>query len=306
MLETAFRLALWVIENLLLDSLKAKAPYLVSKTFSRRVVKQWNKRLERHFAGEFTVLRSVCAPPRLTYAGDYQPPNDLTASIESQRKTLAEQGYPNEHHALLNRRPNWAADPVHLTIDVTDFATVCALRAAGQKPPIVSAGGVVVCPEARKLLLHRRAQASHTYGDCLHVLGGAHIPSSARSTYDDRGRIWHTVWRELFEETGLTNVDELDAHLVASREESTGFIQFVYLGLQVPQRALDAIKENWEGLVEEVGFDELPELFQTETFVPSGKALVLAWLAVGAPNAGRRPRFAGQTPQALFNAEVTR
>ena len=91
--------------------------------------------------------------------------------------------------------------------------------------------------------------------------------------------------------------------MLLCRELKTGFIQFVLLGVDVDADEAAVMKTNWEGDKVVVGFDELPQrLAAEEQWVPTGKAHILAWLALGAPNAGPDVSFGGQTPQGLFDA----
>ncbi len=89
-----------------------------------------------------------------------------------------------------------------------------------------------------------------------------------------------------------------------SKELRTGFIQLVFLGFNVSSRTMDYISGNWEGSLERVPFRKLRKVLSMKTWVPSGKAHILAWLALGSPNAGLRPRFGRQPPKQLFETFV--
>jgi len=62
-------------------------------------------------------------------------------------------------------------------------------------------------------------------------------------------------------------------------------------------------RTNWEGHVEEVLFKDLSQTLRDPSWVPSGKAHVLAWLALGAPG-WYRGVFGTRSAQRLFNAAL--
>lgn len=79
------------------------------------------------------------------------------------------------------------------------------------------------------------------------------------------------------------------------------------LGAQISSKQLRRLRENWEGEgVVEVRYEDLKRMLTDppKPWVPTGKGHVLAWLALGAPGAGRRPRFGPLTPQELFEEIV--
>ena len=92
--------------------------------------------------------------------------------------------------------------------------------------------------------------------------------------------------------------------ILVAKELATGFIQVVFLGFGVGPRTLDRIQANWEGEPLRIPFAQLPMLLQQQNWVPTGKAHILAWLALGAPNAGPKPEFGGLSPAQLFDAIV--
>ena len=87
-----------------------------------------------------------------------------------------------------------------------------------------------------------------------------------------------------------------------AKELSTGFIQLVFLGIPVDVEDIDRLKGNWEGKIERVPFKNLASVLKDPTWVPSGKAHVLAWIGLGAPNAKKRQKFGNQTAEQLFNS----
>jgi hypothetical protein len=93
--------------------------------------------------------------------------------------------------------------------------------------------------------------------------------------------------------------------MIAAKELSTGFVQLVFLGFAAKASALKQLDGNWEGNPLLFPFDSVPGLLlKSEDWVPSGKAHLLAWLALGAPNAGPSPKFGKLTPGELFETAI--
>ncbi len=91
-------------------------------------------------------------------------------------------------------------------------------------------------------------------------------------------------------------------------ESETGFIQVAFLGIKVSAEQVKNMPPNpnpMKGKPERIEFKKLGEVLSRPDWVPTDKAAVLAWLALGAPNAGRRPRFGGHTAGELFEEIVT-
>lgn len=217
------------------------------------------------------------------------------------RQQLAASGRPNDPHALLVNDPLWNADPVNLEVTTVDFSEICALRQEGLKSQIISAGGVLLCTEREELVLHRRGDVA-TYPNALHILGGAYIPDGAGVCDPDRAGLHSTAVREIHEETQAHVSVHDTPNMVMAKELSTGFIQLVLLGLPVHSKDIDRLRGNWEGRIERVPFKCLASVLKDPTWVPSGKAHVLAWLGLGAPNAKKGQKFGNQTAKQLFNA----
>ena len=124
------------------------------------------------------------------------------------------------------------------------------------------------------------------------------------TTDADRGGVLSTVQREVHEESQISLSIDAPPHLMISKELTTGFIQLGFLGFNISSHTMDRLSGNWEGSPERVPFRHLPEVLSRQSWVPSGKAHILAWLALGAPNSGVRPRFGGQSPRQVFETFV--
>lgn len=122
----------------------------------------------------------------------------------------------------------------------------------------------------------------------------------------DRSSLANTIVREVQEETTVPiSVDHCPPTILAV-ELAEGFIQQVFLGFKISARTNDRIAGdryagNWEGRPFIVSFDKLPSVLNSAKLVPSGKAHLLAWLAIGAPNAGSNPQFGSYSPAQLFD-----
>lgn len=250
-----------------------------------------------------TVYRIVKRAPTVTIEGPVAIPAEVGARASVLRPSLE----LNEMHALA---PTWNGTEVDtIRAKTCDFADVKALRELPadklvSRPPVLSAGAVVVCPTERYLLLHQRSATSDTKPNLLHILGGAYKPPIQHRDIDnpgDRFSLEFTMLREVFEESGLI-VRRYDEPVCVAQELDTGFIQYVYLGVRITSAQSAQLSQNSEGDLERVPFDELKkQLADKERWVPTGRAQILMWLGLGAPGAGWRPRFDGKTATELFD-----
>jgi len=260
-------------------------------------------RINERFEDQVKVFGELTSEPTVVIEGELE----LTPAQRDRRLTiideLSAQGRTNDPHAILSSRPLLDADPVVLSVRTTDFGGVLALREEGERPEILSSSAVLVCKESGQLVLHRRSEAVHTYPGYIHTLGGAYMPPVGAADPDRLG-LSSTVEREIHEESQLVVSAALSHSLMLSKELDTGFIQLVFLGLELPATMLDRLSGNWEGSVVRVPFADLPSLLLRDDWVPSGKAHVLAWLAAGAPGAGKKPMFGSLTASQLLAAHL--
>lgn len=268
----------------------------------------WVPQLNGRFEGEAVVRGPYRYEPLIQIEGAYTLTREQSAFAQQERKKLA-RTQPNDPHALLAAEPHWDDDPLHLRVHTLDFAAVRALRRPelnpDPRPPLISANIVLICREARQVILHRRAESSDTYPGALHTFGGAYWPPGVDGREADKLALRNTALREVLEETEASLSLEEGPPMVVLREVSTGFVQLAFLGVNVSARQARHINHNREGTIVRVGFDELPgRLINEKAWVPTGQAALLAWLAVGAPNAGWRPRFGGLSPSRLFRQLV--
>lgn len=225
----------------------------------------------------------------------------------------------NEEHAIFVGSDLF--NGVNLSCEICDFAYIKAMRTLYKEsadlqerkrgnPEILSAGAVLVCAKERKILVHKRSPRSATYPDRLHILAGAYKPLVPRGNFDspgDRESLEYTMIREVFEESSIiVRRYPIKEPVCVARELDTGFVQFVYLGVRVTASDYEKAEANSEGQVVSIAFNDLEEMLrQPENWVPTGRAHILMWLALGAPGAGFFAKFGGKSAKALFE-ELTK
>lgn len=274
---------------------------LLASLLPKQDLEKLRLQLNDHFKNEVEIYCFNRLEPKIHIKGRHLLSSAQLSGAVVHRQQLAASGRPNDPHALLVNDPLWNADPVNLEVTTVDFSEICALRQEGLKPQIISAGGVLLCTEREELVLHRRGDVA-TYPNALHILGGAYIPDGAGVCDPDRAGLHSTAVREIHEETQAHVSVHDTPNMVMAKELSTGFIQLVLLGLPVHSKDIDRLRGNWEGRIERVPFKCLASVLKDPTWVPSGKAHVLAWLGLGAPNAKKGQKFGNQTAKQLFNA----
>ena len=294
----------WAGGHFAWDLLKDVSERTLKVYKSKEISTDWIARINAKFVGEVCVFTHCTAEPVVENVGPFPLSNGLRQLASKERKRLKSEGRPNDPHAIVTGDTLWKSDPVQIRIRTLDFADVCALRSVQERPRILSASAVLVCPERRILLLHERGSAIATYPGCIHTLGGAFIPDDRKGVAPDRAGTRSTVAREIHEEIQVTVSGSESPALILAEELSTGFIQAVFLGFSLAPQVMDRMVSNWEGKPLCVPYDELPRFLDQPSWVPSGKAHVMAWLAIGAPNGGRAPKFAGLSAKQLFDLLV--
>lgn len=268
-----------------------------------QVSENWIARLNAVFSGEVQIYCQTSQEPVLHIEGEYQLTDLQKEDAAKQLEVLRHEGRPNDMHAILVEEPTWQATPVHMRVQTIDYAGIVALRNEGGRPQVLSSGALILSRELGQILLHRRGANVAKYCSHLHIFGGGYMPPSNHGR-DDGESLRATAEREILEESKLALPPEAAPPMILAKEIATGFIQLMYLGFDVPATAVSRVKGNWEGHVEAVPYAALPGLLQQPGWVPSGKAHVLAWLALGAPGCGEQPQFGSLSPDQLFNERV--
>lgn len=255
-------------------------------------------RINSHFSAQLELLAFCSEEPVLEISGALRPDPALAELRTRHLEHLRLNGKPNEAHALVLGHPSLPARTPHLNLQSTDFAGICALRAQGALPAVLSASAVLLCAETQELILQQRGPEVATHPLHWHIFGGAFNPEI--DCIGGRSSLLCTVQRELLEETGLQLSLHSASPLLLTREKSSGFIQFSVLGVPLKCCQLAQLKGNWEGSIHRVPFADLEATLTGSNWVASGKAHILCWLALGAPRTEPGQKFGAHTPQQLF------
>jgi hypothetical protein len=209
----------------------------------------------------------------------------------------------NDPHAVLVVDPDWSQPTLHFEVQSLEYHEVEALRHMTEKDRggihqcrtlrVVSATAVILCRERKQLILHFRAKESSTYPSCYHTIGGGYMPPGIGSK-DDLDSLENTLAREVEEEVRAKLTFDKKPQLLIMEELQTGFIQVAFLGVNISAEQADRLPRNprpIEGKPVNIDFHDLPDFLRKPDLVPTGKAAVLAWLALGAPGAGPYARF---------------
>ena len=170
-------------------------------------------------------------------------------------------------------------------MNVTDFASICALREGRKKPEVLSVCVLIFSCQKGELYFHRRSIRSATYPGFLHTFGGAIILDQKKGNNVSIDLTHAGAKSDVLEKTQL-KFRKKGVRVLALKELSTGFIQFALVGINLNTSEAKQVKMNLEGNVVTVPFGELGTVLLSKKrgWVPTGKAQVLSWLAMGAPN----------------------
>jgi hypothetical protein len=271
----------------------------------------WVPNINEFFKGDAELFGPYKHEPVIESKGAF-PLNDAqaTEAAKERKKIASDKNTTNDPHAVLSSGPNWNDDPLNFKVQTLDFAAVRVLRRNIDRnnnslPQVLSANILLICRESREIILHRRAAHSDTYPNALHTIGGAYMPPKVDHREGDFYQLRLTAFREVLEESGANFVLDENPPMVVLREVKTGFIQLIFLGINISLKGKSKLKSGREGEIVYVKYDELPRrLRQENDWVPTGKAAILAWLALGAPNGGWNVKFGGIKPTKLFKQEV--
>ncbi|HEX7243801.1 MAG TPA: NUDIX domain-containing protein [Longimicrobiaceae bacterium] len=265
---------------------------------ARGPVPRWDAAIERAVP-DIRIHGVVTAEPQIRLLGRV----DLSGEEAAEAAAIRAELEINDPHAMLVEPPQVHLDPVQLRARTLDYAELEALRRRDRHGPVVTAGAVVVCPEKRVVVLHHRSRDSRTFPDHLHVIGGSYQPPVRDKGVDDHLSLRSAAQREVQEEIGAVITLDNNPPMLLAEERSERFFQCIVLGAQISASQLSRLRQNWEaeGLVQ-VPYDQLQKLLVSPPvpWVPTGKGHVLAWLAHGAPGAGRRAKFAGRSAAEVF------
>ncbi len=254
--------------------------------------------INTHFSEKIELIGFYQNDASIEIAGEITITSELVTASEIQLSRLQLSASPNETHAIVIGYKNLVDDSLHLQLQTLDFSNICAMRAAGNQPAILSASAILVCPDTEELILHQRSAKVATHPNHWHIFGGAFNPTLDISNNQASLRL--TLQRELLEETSLQLSLPQKPMFVLTKEKTTGFLQWCVLGVPVEVSQLAQLQGNWEGSIHRVSFDQLNEFLQEPNWVASGKALILCWLALGAPQTKPGQKFGAYTSLQLF------
>ena len=254
--------------------------------------------INTHFSEKIELVGFYENDASIEMAGEMPVTADLRKASAIQLSRLQLLASQNEAHAIVTGYKNSSDESVHLQLQTLEFSNICAMRAAGQQPAILSASAVLVCPGTEELILHQRSAKVATHPNHWHIFGGAFNPTLDISSKLASLRL--TLQRELHEETGLQLSIPPHPMMALTKEKATGFVQWCVLGILVEVNQLAQLHGNWEGSIHRVSFNQLSEFLQEPNWVASGKAHILSWLALGAPQTNPDQKFGAYTPLQLF------
>lgn len=304
----------WITLTNFIPLLKPTYRYLRS-FFPQRPVPMWRQRLNHLFEGDVRIFAVSESEPQIHLEGELS----LTRKQAKIASEIASSLSENEKQSVLVQTPDWESNPIQFRVRALKYSAVLALREVQPLPKILSANTLLICRDRAEIIIQRRGPEPYvkSYADCLGVFGGGYDPSDEK----DANSLLLTAIREVWEETKVPWAPPSPSFMVAE-EISTGYVQIAFLGVNISREARNLIHPRMqEGTPVYVSYDELPNYLKKPTekaqsvqadfvsgssrgWVPIGKAHVLAWLAHGAPGAGRRASFGGLSARQLFNSLV--
>lgn len=232
--------------------------------------------------------------PQINIDGEYHIEDEDREAVDQKAKTLTHE----DIQAVVEEEPEIDGIPLIFRAKKLRYAAVSVLRNKRKNPFVLSANAVLVCPEMSRVIVDLRSNQTDTYESVLHTVGGAFEVAK------DNVNLKRTAMREVLEEVGISTSIDARTPILVSQEISTRFLQIVFLGVHVPKNELSNVESTWESAsLIQIPFDRLKEYLVDEnnfSWVPTGKAHVLAWLACGAPGCQEGTKFGGKTAKQLF------
>lgn len=252
--------------------------------------------INKAFAGKATLIEAIQGEPILEVLGDLQ----IDKAVRSRANEIARERQHNSKNAVLLDRGDLAHQPAKWRVHLTPHTTVVALREQSRLPNVLSANALICCSKLNEVYLHYRSETVDTKKGKLHIFGGSYEHSLFKN---DEESLIRTAEREVREESGASiSIPKNWIGFVAT-ENDTGFVQINYCGIEVAADSIDAAKKRFraEGDVLACSFLELETvLTKTESpWVETGKAVLLAWLAIGAPTTAK-PGFSATKAKQMY------
>lgn len=167
------------------------------------------------------------------------------------------------------------------------------------RPNVLTSNAFMVDSKQRRICVHRRSAANETFGEFLHVWGGAYDPMKDRADGLQR-----TASREIYEESKKRYRVTLDGCVaILQHETTTNYTMVTFLGvpLESPPGGIDN-RGQWEGFAMWFSFDQIPSVLGNSLYnwVPPGKQAVLVWMALGMPMRDRKRAIPKSEAELLY------
>jgi len=182
--------------------------------------------------------------------------------------------------------------PIHeqmtqLTYVVSDYATICMLRAQGSTVATLGSGTFLCCPERQQILLQRRSATTDLYPNKLSGFGGSYTPDRTQRSF---GALLDTLIDELHEEAGI-DLLALNMDLINDLpptffilETDTGGLQFTPLAFALTPEQADQVTGCDEGSIEIFHLvNDLEFLLNHENWAQMGFSCFMIWRELGFP-----------------------
>lgn len=240
--------------------------------------------------------------------------SERRADIEQRAAVARAQIPPNDNreHAIV-LRPLEEGD-INLRAFSCDYPFVLAYKdVVGEHLRRLSGNALLASKTLKHVFVHKRAEGPRggAYPGALHIVGGNLEPQR------DNENLERTMLREVREEFEIGDpaltVSARGAPVLLFEEPNTNWQGAIFLGVNVSEDTARKVilakgktaQSTDEGVVVGAAYKDLPELLK-QTWVPSGRAIVLAWIALGAPVEGQRTMSDGEARRILEGAGLTR
>ncbi len=210
---------------------------------------------------------------------------NLQLATQMKNKILANGGYV-ERQVICTSQIH--PQMTQLNYIVSDYATICMLRAEGATIAALGSGTLLCCPERQQILLQRRSSTTTLYPNKLSSFGGHYTPD--RQIYGF-GALLDTLIEEVKEEAGIDllglTVDFINdlPPIFMILETNTGGIQFTPLAFALTPEQADQVKGcDEEGHIETFHLvNDLKYLLDESNWAQMGFSCFQTWRGLGFP-----------------------
>jgi hypothetical protein len=197
---------------------------------------------------------------------------------------------------------DWSGNPVILEHYSARYSLIKAIRETGATAKIISANGLIICPDGVSLLLHKRSKDVSSDKLKKHTFGGGVQPRGYGPQRDSS--LMDAAERELREETGASFHIESNTPVFLIDEFGVEFVQGSFLGINSTKNQIDRVFEtpdDFEGDPFIMSPEQLEEAMKNPNgWTISGWVQIMLWLGMGCPGAKTLIRFNNKSPQTLY------